>query len=110
MLLGYGLFQQFPAQGRGSLILLLNIPNQLPKLLLLLSVELVGLSAKEFAFPLGDERLGLGQLLSLLAKFVFGLREVPLRGGKLLAGLPQLLLERRDIFHQPLRMLRRFAQ
>ena len=92
------------------MILLLNIPNQLPKLLLLLGVELVGLGAEEFSFKLGDERLGLGQLLSLLAKFVLGLGEVPLRGGKLLAGLTQLLLERRDIFHQPLRMLRRLPQ
>ena len=51
-LLVYGLFEQFPAQGRRPLILLLDIPNQLPELLLLLSVELVGLSAKEFAFQL----------------------------------------------------------
>ena len=106
------------------MILLLDILEQLLELLLLLGVELVSFGAKEFPFELGDESLGLGQLLSLLPEFLLGLGQMlglllELRFGrcqmlllllKLLVGLTQLLLERSDIFHQPLGMLRRLPQ
>ena len=55
--------EHLPAQGRRALGLLLSIAQQLAKLLFLFLVELIGLGAKEFAFQIGNDRLGLGQLL-----------------------------------------------
>jgi len=95
-----------------TLVLLLNIAQQLSELPLLLLIELVGLGAKELAFELGNDRLGLGQLLRLQRQLLLGLCQLLLGLRQLvrfvlqgLLGLTQLLLQLPNIFQPPGRIL-----
>jgi hypothetical protein len=111
-LLGQSLLEHFLAQGRRALGLLLNITLQLSQLLLLLLIELVGLSAEEFSFQIGNDRLSLDQLLRLqrelfldLHQFLAGLSQGLLLERQFLLGLRQLSLEPSGILQQPGRVM-----
>ena len=77
-------FEHLPAQGRRTLALVLSIAQQLTQLLLLLFIKLVGLGTKEFSFQIGNDRLGLGQLLRLERQFLLRLGQSPLEPGGIL--------------------------
>ena len=95
--LGDGLLEHFLAQGRGTLALLLNIPHQLPQLLLLLGPEFVSLGTEELPFELGNDGLSLGQVLRFLLEFLLGLGQQLFSLGGVLALLLQLLLQLQSI-------------
>jgi hypothetical protein len=102
-LLGQSFFEHLPAQGRSALALLLSVAQQLAQLLFLFLVKLVGLGAKEFPFQIGNDRLGLGQLLRLEHELLLGLCLFLLR-------LRQLLLQLHGIPGQPGRIIGKLAQ
>ena len=101
--LGDSFFEHLLANGGRTLVLLLRIAQQLPELLLLFLIELVGFGAKEFSLQLGDDRLGFGQLLRLLLKFLLPL-------GCLLTQLPELFLQLESIIGQSRQIIGKFAQ
>ena len=72
--LGQGFFEHLLAQGRSALALLLSIAQQLTQLLFLLLIELVGLGAEELSFQIGNDCLGLGQLLRFERELLLSLR------------------------------------
>lgn len=68
-----------PAEGGRALGVLLRVVQQLPELFFLFLVKLVGLGAKELPLQIGNDRLGLGQLLGLLLEFLLRHRQLPLQ-------------------------------